>query len=70
MADTSQCKPNVGHSEGASGITGVIKGVLALQHKTIPPNINYRTPNPKSLFASGPAVGSTAKEIIQSRSIS
>ncbi|OKP09596.1 Lovastatin diketide synthase LovF [Penicillium subrubescens] len=43
------CKPNVGHSEGASGITGVIKGVLALQHKTIPPNIYFRTPNPKIL---------------------
>jgi len=43
-------KPNLGHSEGASGITSLIKSVLALEHKTIPPNINFRTPNPKSKF--------------------
>lgn len=41
-------KPNVGHSEGASGITSLIKTVLALEHKTIPPNINFNEPNPKS----------------------
>ncbi len=47
----TQCKPNVGHSEGASGVTGVIKAVLALQHKIIPPNINFETPNPKRMYA-------------------
>jgi acyl transferase domain-containing protein len=41
-------KPNVGHSEGASGITSIIKAVLALEKKTIPPNINFLDPNPKS----------------------
>ena len=39
-------KPNLGHSEGASGLTSVIKMVLALEHKTLPPNINFTTPNP------------------------
>jgi len=43
-------KPNVGHSEGASGITSLIKAVLALEHKTIPPNIKFITPNPKSRY--------------------
>lgn len=43
-------KPNVGHSEGASGITSVIKSVLALENQTIPPNINYSEPNPKIPF--------------------
>ncbi|PFH63073.1 hypothetical protein XA68_18210 [Ophiocordyceps unilateralis] len=43
-------KPNVGHSEGASGITSVIKAVLALERKTIPPNINFSKPNPKIPF--------------------
>ncbi|PGH00300.1 hypothetical protein AJ80_09194 [Polytolypa hystricis UAMH7299] len=43
-------KPNVGHSEGASGLTGLIKAILALEHKTIPPNINFSTPNPKIPF--------------------
>ena len=41
-------KPNVGHSEGCSGITSLIKSVLALEHKTIPPNIKFKNPNPKS----------------------
>ncbi|MCJ1385150.1 hypothetical protein MMC17_008269 [Xylographa soralifera] len=40
-------KPNLGHSEGASGISSVIKMVLALEHKTIPPNINFKKPNPQ-----------------------
>ncbi|KAL8747856.1 MAG: hypothetical protein Q9190_000304 [Brigantiaea leucoxantha] len=43
-------KPNLGHSEGASGLSSVIKMVLALEHKTIPPNINFSTPNPRIPF--------------------
>ncbi|CAG8370997.1 unnamed protein product [Penicillium salamii] len=43
-------KPNVGHSEGASGLTSVIKGVLALEHQIIPPNIKYHNPNPRIPF--------------------
>ncbi|KAK3392816.1 hypothetical protein B0H63DRAFT_530309 [Podospora didyma] len=43
-------KPNVGHSEGSSGITSVIKAVLALEHKTIPPNIKMINPNPAIPF--------------------
>ncbi|KAJ5762471.1 polyketide synthase [Penicillium nucicola] len=39
-------KPNFGHSEGASGITSVIKAVLSLEHGTIPPNAHFKTPNP------------------------
>ncbi|KAI8626908.1 acyl transferase domain-containing protein [Xylariaceae sp. FL1651] len=46
-------KANVGHSEGASGLTGVIKGVLALEHMTIPPNIKFNAPNPNIPFADG-----------------
>jgi acyl transferase domain-containing protein len=41
-------KPNVGHSEGSSGLTSLIKAVLALEHSTIPPNIKFLNPNPKS----------------------
>ncbi|KGO38831.1 Acyl transferase/acyl hydrolase/lysophospholipase [Penicillium expansum] len=43
-------KPNVGHSEGASGVTSLIKAVLALEHGVIPPNIKFNTPNPKIPF--------------------
>ncbi|KAI9374619.1 ketoacyl-synt-domain-containing protein [Aspergillus egyptiacus] len=43
-------KPNVGHSEAASGITSVIKAVLMLEKKMIPPNIHLHEPNPKIPF--------------------
>ncbi|KAI9774066.1 MAG: Type I Iterative PKS [Geoglossum simile] len=43
-------KPNVGHSEGASAVTSVIKSVLTLEKKTIPPNIKFSNPNPKIPF--------------------
>ncbi|KAL4772444.1 hypothetical protein BDW60DRAFT_216463 [Aspergillus nidulans var. acristatus] len=46
-------KPNVGHGEGASGISSVIKGVLALEHNTIPPNVFFKTPNPRIPFKEG-----------------
>ncbi|THC95043.1 hypothetical protein EYZ11_005481 [Aspergillus tanneri] len=46
-------KPNVGHSEGASGITSVIKGVLALENKAIPPNVHFKDPNPNIPFKEG-----------------
>ncbi|KAK5630340.1 hypothetical protein RRF57_006055 [Xylaria bambusicola] len=40
-------KSNIGHLEGASGIAGVIKAVLALEKGIIPPNTNFEQPNPK-----------------------
>ncbi|KAF4592341.1 polyketide synthase [Ophiocordyceps camponoti-floridani] len=43
-------KPNVGHGEGAAGLTSVIKAVLALEHRLVPPNIFFKTPNPKIPF--------------------
>ena len=46
-------KPNMGHSEGAAGITSVIKAVLALEKQVIPPNINFETPNPNIPFEEG-----------------
>ncbi|WP_080644121.1 type I polyketide synthase [Salinispora arenicola] len=38
-------KPNIGHVEGGSGITGLIKTVLALRHETLPPSL-HDEPNP------------------------
>ena len=43
-----QVKANVGHSEGASGITSIIKAILTLEKRTIPPQIKFNNPNPKS----------------------
>jgi acyl transferase domain-containing protein/NADPH:quinone reductase-like Zn-dependent oxidoreductase len=45
-------KPNLGHSESASGITGVIKCVLALEHSLIPPTIGVENLNPNIDFES------------------
>ncbi|EFR00145.1 fatty acid synthase S-acetyltransferase [Nannizzia gypsea CBS 118893] len=39
-------KGNFGHTEGASGITGFIKGVLVAFHAEVPPQINLETLNP------------------------
>ncbi|MEU3750390.1 type I polyketide synthase, partial [Streptomyces narbonensis] len=39
-------KTNVGHLEGAAGIVGLIKTLLALGRRSIPASLNFRTPHP------------------------
>jgi acyl transferase domain-containing protein/surfactin synthase thioesterase subunit len=39
-------KTNIGHLEAASGIAGLIKVALSLQHRLIPPSLHFQTPNP------------------------
>jgi len=38
-------KTNVGHLDAAAGVTGLIKTVLALKHKEIPPSLHFEKPN-------------------------
>lgn len=48
--DDQQIKPNLGHGESSSGIAGVMKAVLAMEHGLIPPTIGLVNPNPNSLL--------------------
>lgn len=47
-------KTNVGHLEATAGVASLIKTVLALKHKLIPPSINFEVPNPQIDFANSP----------------
>ncbi len=47
-------KSNLGHLDAAAGVTGLIKTVLALEHRQIPPSLHFETPNPEIDFASSP----------------
>jgi len=38
-------KTNIGHTEATAGIAGLIKVVLAMKHKALPPNLNFKNPN-------------------------
>lgn len=56
-------KTNVGHLDAAAGVAGLIKTVLALEHRTLPPSLNFERPNPQIDFSTSPfyvnAVGKT-----------
>jgi non-ribosomal peptide synthase protein (TIGR01720 family) len=47
-------KSNIGHLDAAAGVAGLLKTVLALRHKLIPPTVNYRRPNPHIDFENSP----------------
>src|SRR5205085_4831098 len=47
-------KTNIGHLSAAAGVAGLIKTVLALKHKRLPPSLNFETPNPDIDFANSP----------------
>jgi amino acid adenylation domain-containing protein len=53
-------KTNVGHLDSAAGVAGLIKAVLALEHRAIPPSLHFESPNPEIDFAAGPFHVATA----------
>ncbi|MEM7049901.1 MAG: amino acid adenylation domain-containing protein [Acidobacteriota bacterium] len=47
-------KSNIGHLDAAAGISGLIKTVMMLRQRQIPPSLNFERPNPKIDFAASP----------------
>ncbi|MEE1940371.1 SDR family NAD(P)-dependent oxidoreductase [Streptomyces sp. TRM 70361] len=47
-------KTNVGHLETAAGIAGLIKTVLAIRHRMLPPTLHIERPNPLLNLADSP----------------
>src|SRR5215510_5074539 len=47
-------KTNIGHLDAAAGIAGLIKTVLALKNRMIPPSLHFEIPNPQIDFARSP----------------
>jgi acyl transferase domain-containing protein/acyl carrier protein len=47
-------KTNIGHTDAAAGVAGLIKTALALEHKQLPPSLNFTHANPNIDFAGSP----------------
>ncbi len=47
-------KTNLGHLDGAAGVTGLIKVVLALEHGELPPSLHFERPNPELRLEESP----------------
>ncbi|HKV08339.1 MAG TPA: amino acid adenylation domain-containing protein, partial [Thermoanaerobaculia bacterium] len=47
-------KTNIGHVDAAAGVAGLIKTVLSLKHRQIPPSLHFEAPNPQIDFARSP----------------
>ncbi|MCY3771441.1 MAG: SDR family NAD(P)-dependent oxidoreductase [Gemmatimonadetes bacterium] len=43
-------KTNIGHTEAAAGVAGVIKTALSLKHGILPPSLHFDRPNPDIPF--------------------
>ena len=53
-------KTNIGHLDTAAGVAGLIKATLALEHKMLPPSLNFEAPNPTIDFGRTPFYVNTA----------
>ncbi len=47
-------KANIGHSFAAAGVSGLIKVLLAMKHRALPPQIHVSEPQPLLRIGSGP----------------
>jgi acyl transferase domain-containing protein/surfactin synthase thioesterase subunit len=53
-------KSNLGHTDAAAGVTGLVKAVLAVEHGLIPPSLHVSRPNPEIDWAGSPFVVNTS----------
>jgi acyl transferase domain-containing protein len=53
-------KANIGHLDAAAGVAGLIKTVLMLQHREIPPLVHFESANPHVPFDGTPFFVNTA----------
>ncbi len=47
-------KTNIGHTDAAAGVAGLLKTILALKHKQLPPSLNFDEANPNIDFENSP----------------
>ncbi|MEA2691734.1 MAG: hypothetical protein QOJ16_1121, partial [Acidobacteriota bacterium] len=47
-------KGNIGHLDAAAGVAGLIKTILALEHRQLPPSLHFERPNPRLDLAATP----------------
>ncbi|WP_053913132.1 SDR family NAD(P)-dependent oxidoreductase [Streptomyces sp. TP-A0875] len=57
--DTGWCrigsvKPNIGHLEAAAGVAGLVKVLMMMRARTVPPSLHIRDLNPLIRWADGP----------------
>ena len=53
-------KTNIGHLDTAAGVASLIKVVLSLYHRQLPPTLNCHEPNPRFRFIDSPFYPNTA----------
>ena len=46
LSSLGSVKSNIGHTKTAAGIAGLIKAILAVEQRVLPPTINIEDPNP------------------------
>lgn len=47
-------KTNIGHLVNAGGLASLVKTVLSMEHRILPPSLNFEEPNPRIDFANSP----------------
>ena len=52
-------KANLGHTDHAAGLAGLLRAVLCLKHRSVAPAVHYGRPNRNIRFEESPVFGST-----------